>query len=210
MRFLRKAGTVTPLCLGLLIAAFVYGLALPFGWGNDPASTYGTLSLLCETHVGWFWLWAVLTGGAFTLNMARACEKYGCRSRLPEIFMLLSLLGMLLTAATLNHSIADWNPKRVAHWIGAILYAVCLAAAFITFFIASIGSHRRLWLLLGVTALAGVAVLVQLLAFGRNGYMEVLPIALMELELFLLNYTGVFPDERTKAKDKRKDLRPVS
>ena len=45
-----------PLCLVVLLAALVYGLVLPFCWGNDPADTHGTLSLLCEKRVGWFWL----------------------------------------------------------------------------------------------------------------------------------------------------------
>ena len=31
--------------------------------------------------------------------------------------------------------------------------------------------------------------LVQLLVFGRNGYMEILPIALVEVELFVMNFT---------------------
>lgn len=191
MQFLRKPGAVTPLSLGLLIAAFLYGLALPFCWGNDPASAYGTLSLLCETRVGWFWLWALLTGGAFALNIARASETYGCRSRAPEVLVLFSLLGMLLTAATLNHSIADWNPKRVAHWIGAILYAACLLTAVLALYAACTKSNPGFWILLGFTVAVGVAVLVHLLAYGRNGYMEIIPIALLEAELFFINYTGL-------------------
>ncbi len=197
---LRKLGGVTPLSLGLLAAAFIYGLVLPFCWGNDPAETLGTLSILCEHRVGWFWLWAALTGAAIALNIARACVRYGCRNRLPDVFALLSLLGMLLTAATLNHSIADWNPKRVAHWIGAILYAVFLAAAFIVFFAFAVKRHPRTWVLLGVTLAVGIAVLVRLLAFGRNGYMEILPIAFLELALGLMNYTNLFftPAETAK------------
>ena len=190
--YLRKLGGITPLSLGLLAAAFVYGLVLPFCWGNDPADTLGTLSILCEHRVGWFWIWAVLTGAAFALNIARACARYGCRTRLPDLFALLSLFGMLLTAATLNHSIADWNPKRVAHWIGAILYAAFLLAAFIVFSAVSVKRWPRMWLLLGGTIAVGIAVLVRLLAFGRNGYMEIIPIALMELALGLLNYTNLF------------------
>ena len=191
MPFLRKLGNITPLCLSFLIAAFVYGLVLPFCWGNDPADTYGTLSLLCETRVGWFWLWAVLTGGAFALNLARTCDRHGCKSKLPDLFVLISLFGMLLTAATLNHSIASWNPKRVAHWIGAILYAAFLLTAFFAFFISCLRRYPRLWILWGISLMAGVGVLVQLLVFGRNGYMEIIPLALMELELFVMNYTGV-------------------
>ena len=199
MPFLRKLGSITPLSLGFLIAAFVYGLVLPFCWGNDPADTYGTLSLLCETRVGWFWLWAVLTGGAFALNLARACERHGCKNKLPDIFVLTALFGMLLTAATLNHSIADWNPKRVAHWIGAILYAAFLLAAFFSFFLSAAKRYPRLWILWGISLAAGVGVLIQLTVFGRNGYMEILPLALMELELLIANYTNITVSRRAGA-----------
>ena len=189
MPFLRKLASNTPLRLGLLAAAFIYGLILPFCWGNDPASAYGTLSLLCEHHIGWFWLWALLTGGGIALNLSRACETHGCRTRLPEISILISLFGMLLTAATLNHSIESWNPKRIAHWIGAISYAVFLLIAVSAFYLACAKRHPRLWFLLAASVGAGMAVLVQLLVFGRNGYMEILPIALVEVELFVLNFT---------------------
>ena len=49
-------------CLGILIPAFIYGLALPFFWGNNPASELGTLSLLCEDPDKriFFWLWGIL------------------------------------------------------------------------------------------------------------------------------------------------------
>ena len=189
MLFLRKLASNTPLCLGLLAAAFIYGLVLPFCWGNDPASTYGTLSLLCEHRVGWFWVWALLTGGSIALNLSRACVTHGCRTHIPEISILISLFGMLLTAATLNHSIESWNPKRVAHWIGAIAYAAFLLIAVASFYLACVKRNPRLWFLLAAAAFAGLAVLIQLLVFGRNGYMEILPIALVEVELFVLNYT---------------------
>ena len=199
MPFLRKIAANTPLCLGLLAAAFIYGLVLPFCWGNNPASAYGTLSLLCEHRVGWFWVWALLTGGSIALNLSRACATHGCRSRIPEISILISLFGMLLTAATLNHSIESWNPKRVAHWIGAIAYAAFLLIAVSSFYLACAKRHPRLWILLAFAAGAGLAVLVQLLVFGRNGYMEILPIALVEIELVVMNFTKLTVKENGAA-----------
>ena len=188
----QKKGRVTAaVCLVWLVAAFVYGLVLPFCWGNDPSDAHGTLSLLCEHRVGWFWLWTVLTGGAFAANLALLWRRRGEKSRLLGACLVLALLGMLLTAATLNHSIADWNPKRVAHWTGAILYAAFLGASFILFYLKHVRRDRRLvpFLVLSLLTLAGVA--VRLFVFGRNGYMEIVPIALLELELFLLNFTPI-------------------
>lgn len=189
MEMLRKLSRNRALCLAFLCVAFVYGLVLPFCWGNDPSDTYGTLSLLCEHRVGWFWLWAVLTGGAFLLNLERLYDTHGCRSRLPDISAMLSLCGMFLTAATLNHSIETINPKRVLHWIGAILYAAFLLAAFLIFFWIASRKDRRFLPFLAIAAATAVGMLVWLLVIGRNGYMEMIPLALYQILLFILNFT---------------------
>ncbi len=188
---LTESKTYRAFALLLLPAAFVYGLVLPFCWGNNPAEVHGTLSLLCENHIPAFWIWTLLTGGAFTTNLLLVYDRFGETRRLPRICLFLSMLGMALTAATLNHSIENWNPKRVLHWLGAILYAAGLAAAFLLFYFKQMRSVRRLIPFVVVSVLLLVSVLVQLLIFDRNGYMEIIPIAAYELELFLLNYTGL-------------------
>ena len=178
------------MCLLFLLAALVYGLVLPFCWGNDPAEIHGTLSLLCENHIPAFWVWTVLTGGAFTLNLLLCYDRYDDRREILRVALALSMLGMLLTAATLNHSIENWNPKRILHWIGAVLYAAGLAAAFLLFYLRQVRQNRRFLLFLGVSVALLSGVVVQLLVFDRNGYMEIIPIAAFEMELLLLNFTN--------------------
>ena len=189
--FPRKAGRGA--CLAVLLAALVYGLVLPFCWGNDPADTYGTLSILCEKHIPWFWLWALLTGGGFALNLELLFRKYGNPGKLNRGCTAVGLFGLVLTAATLNHSVLDWNPKRVAHWIGAVCYAVGILAAFLIFFLKNVRTYRRFrpFLALVVCIIAGVG--TQMLTVGRNGYMEIVPIALLELTLLILVYTPAVP-----------------
>lgn len=196
MKIIKRWSRSSALCLAFLICAFFYGLILPFCWGNDPSDTYGTLSLLCENHIPWFWLWAALTGGAFLLNLEHLYEKHGCRSRFLDACVVLSLLGLLLTAATLRHSIQTINPKRVLHWIGAILYAGFLLAAFFLFFLRSVRQNKGFLPFLLLTAATIVGVPVWLLVFGRNGYMEMIPIALFQVFLFLLNFTPLVKPAR--------------
>ena len=79
-----------PVCIAMLLGAFVYGLALPFFWGNNPASELGTLSLLCEDRKAWFWLWGILTSGGIFINSQYMYSKFGFRSK---AFDILGILG---------------------------------------------------------------------------------------------------------------------
>lgn len=187
-----------PVCLAVLLAALVYGLVLPFCWHNDPSGTYGTLSLLCEHHIPWFWLWTVLTGLGLTLNLEFAYHKYGYSGKPLRIAAVFGLFGMILTAATLNHSIQDWNPKRVAHWTGAICFAAGITIAFLFFFIKKAREYKRFLLFIALLGSTAVGVLVQLLTVGRNGYMEIIPVALLELTLLVVNTVPAFRFKTSK------------
>ncbi len=182
-----------PVCFTLLLCALVYGLILPFCWGNDPSDTYGTLSLLCENRIGYFWVWALLTGLGLAVNLEYLFRKYAYNGVFLRVAVIFALVGMILTAATLNHSIQNWNPKRVAHWIGAICYGAGLAVAFLFFFLGKAREYKRFipFLALIVCTLAGIG--IQMLTVGRNGYMEILPMALLELILLVLNFTPLAP-----------------
>lgn len=72
----KSIGLFKPACIATLLFAFVYGLALPFFWGNNPMSELGTLSLLCENRKMWFWLWGVLTSGGLFLNTQYMYKKF--------------------------------------------------------------------------------------------------------------------------------------
>ena len=70
---------IKPFCICTLSCAFVYGLILPFCWGNDPTSEFGTLSLLCESggRQIWFWIWGILSSGSIVLNTQYMYKKFG-------------------------------------------------------------------------------------------------------------------------------------
>ena len=132
-----------PICMGVLFCAFVYGLALPFFWGNNPASELGTLSLLCENRKVYFWLWGILTSGGIFINTQYMYNKFGMKNKLLTVLGALGFVSICAVALTLGHSIEDWNPKRLAHWIATGFFIAFTVASIALYFIINRKRHGK-------------------------------------------------------------------
>ncbi len=174
----------------LLICSFVYGLALPFFWGNNPASETGTLSLLCEDRKAWFWLWAVLIGGGIILNIQYMYRKFSYKNKLFDAMCILAAVSVCGIALTLGHSIEDWNPKRLLHWIATGLFIAFLIAPIALFFIANRKKHKTFPMLTVCTFVILATFAVIFATVGKSALMEMIPVAMMQIMLFVVNFTS--------------------
>ena len=181
-------------CLAILIPAFIYGLALPFFWGNNPASELGTLSLLCEDPDKkiFFWLWGILTSGSIISNTQLLYSKYNIRSRISNFFCLLSFIGVCVVALPLGHSIEDWNPKRIAHWVATGLFIAFTVVPLLLPFIQHRKENKNFPIFAVCTVLVLMSFVVIFVFVGKSALMEMIPIALIEVFLFVVNFTKVF------------------
>ena len=178
-----------PFCIAILAAAFVYGLALPFFWGNDPSQPTGTLSLLCENRKAFFWLWGILMSGSINVNAQYMYRKFSYKNRFLDVLCVLSFLSMCVVALTLGHSIADWNPKRLLHWIATGMFIAFCALSVILFFIINIKNRKDFVLptiCMAIIFLTFVAIFVFV---GKSALMEMIPLAMLQLFLFAVNFT---------------------
>lgn len=178
-----------PFCIAVLAVSFVYGLALPFFWGNDPTSELGTLSLLCEDRKIWFWAWGLLIAGGITLNVQYMYRKFAYKSKILDAFCILSIIGVCCVALTLGHSIEDWNPKRILHWVATGVFIVCLLATVFLFFVFNIKKHKHFPHLTVCTLLIFATFGVLFAAMGKSAIMEMVPIAMLQVMLFVVNFT---------------------
>lgn len=190
-----------PFCLGLLAVAFVYGLALPFFWGNNPASELGTLSLLCEgpDKKIYFWIWGILTSGSIIANTQLLYSKYSIRSKVSNFFCLLSFIGVCVVALTLGHSIEDWNPKRIAHWVATGLFIAFTVVPLILPFIRHRKENKNFPIFAIITVMILMTFVVIFVVVGKSALMEMIPIALIEIFLFVVNFTKVFNSKKQEA-----------
>lgn len=178
-----------PFCFILLAAAFVYGLALPFFWGNDPSQPTGTLSLLCENRKAYFWLWGILMSGSINMNVQYMYKKFSYKSRTLDVICVLSFLSMCTVALTLGHSIADWNPKRLLHWIATGMFIAFCALSVVLFFIQNIKNRKDFILPTACMAVILLTFAAIFVFVGKSALMEMIPLAMLQLLLFAVNFT---------------------
>lgn len=178
-----------PLCIFFLAVAFVYGLALPFFWGNNPASELGTLSLLCEDRKFYFWIWGIFTSGGIALNTQYLFRKYNFKNTFLNVLCVLGFVSMAVVALTLGHSIDSWNPKRLAHWIATGAFIVFSLAPIVLFFIKERKNHKHFPALTACAFGILATFLIIFAVVGKSALMEMIPLALMEIFLFVVNFT---------------------
>lgn len=179
------------ICLSTLGCAFIYGLILPFCWGNDPTSPTGTLSVLCEDKQLFFWLWGLLSAGGLTLNIQYLYKKFGIKNKFLDSLCILSFLSMILVALTLGHDITTWNPKRIIHWVATGAFVIFIIASIFLFFLIYIKKFKGF----GVLAVCSLSVLgvflFMFLVIGKSGLMEIIPLSMIEIFMFIVNFTPI-------------------
>lgn len=190
--------TSKPFCIGLLATAFVYGLILPFCWGNNPASELGTLSLLCEDRKLFFWIWGILTSGSIIANTQYMYGKFSYKSKFYDTLCVLAFISMALIALTLGHSIEDWNPKRIAHWVATGVFIALTVAPILLFFIQNRKAHKQFTALALCTVGILMTFVVIFAVVGKSSLMEMIPIALIEIFLFVVNFTSAVKKQELK------------
>ncbi len=181
--------TLKPFCIAILGAAFVYGLVLPFCWGNNPASELGTLSLLCENRKIFFWIWGILTSGSIISNTQYMYNKFNYKNKFFDTLCALAFIAMSMIALTLGHSIEDWNPKRIAHWVATGIFIALTVAPILLFFLVNIKKHKQFIVLALCTVGILMTFVVIFAVVGKSALMEMVPIALIEIFLYVVNFT---------------------
>ena len=133
------------------------------------------------------WIWCTVISLGFALTTKSMSRAIGCKNRLLDTMGWLSVLGGMAVCITLNHSIENWNPKRVCHWIGTFFFGVCLVCEILLFLFLNRKKDKKLVGFMIVLLVAVVMVFVCFGIFGKNGYIEMIPIAFYQIFSVILN-----------------------
>lgn len=174
------------LCAALLSAALIYNIV--FGCLRNPLNPDNTISWIGFDHPYAFVGWAAITAAALFVNIAFMYRRYNYNGKIGTIALFASPF-MAMTIVFCN----DWGFEHVIHWIAAITFIVFSGAALLLFFLHNFKKHKNYRIVtFGVAAML-LAMLVILLAVGKSGLLELIPIWLCLVLLFVINFTNFLP-----------------
>ena len=156
---------------------------------------YVTASMIGLTWPWLFKLWGILGGLTLFTNAMYAFRKYDYSNKAAVIMGSLGAAAIYLTincpsfGETKDFSV----PRCLAHWSGALIFAVCIAAPFIILLFAKARQEKGRFLAMLIVAVVFLGtMLVLLITVGKSAMIENLPMVGGYLLAILLNFTNVF------------------
>lgn len=170
----------------LLAAALVFNIV--FGCVRNPLGEDNTISWIGFDHPYMFIIWAGLTASALFVNIAYMYRRYNYNG----ILGLISLHAAPFGAITIVF-INDNAWEHVVHWIGAIAFVAFNGAALLLFFLHNFKKHKNYRIITLIVAAILLGMVVILLTVGKSGLLELIPLWLCLVLLYVINFTDFLP-----------------
>ena len=194
----RLGGGAKWFCLvtGVVACAYVVG----FGFAGEVATLSDKIHYVTASMIGlqWPWLfklWGILTGTALFTNTLYAFRRFGYNSRVAVV------LGSVGTAAiylslncpSLGETKDFSDPRCVAHWLGALIFAFLIAAPVVMFLYHMARTEKGLFrpTFYGFVAIL-LLMIILLVTVGKSALIENLPIVAAYLILLAINFTNLY------------------
>lgn len=192
----------------------IFGCTYVTWYGAFPELTYGITGVYKATasQIGlsfpWhFKMWGIFSAIALSSNILYAYRRYGYKSKFGVGSMIFATCCICTTVNIPSTEIMSL--QLVAHWSTALLFAVFYAVALGLLLLNFAKTDNRFKATFIVFAIMLAAMIALLVAFGKNGAIENIPIWGTYLILFLLNYTGIYKKTAVPAEKDKKETAKV-
>jgi len=145
-----------------------------------------TVSVIAVTHPYLYYVWVILTMGAIYLNITYMYRRNNFKSKTGITIMYISFIFLVMTIIVPHH---DEGSGKIVHWASALLFAFLSAGAILIYLFKMAKRSRRYLATLCVFIAVPVLMITLLIIFGENGAIELLPMWLACVTLFLVNFT---------------------
>ncbi len=193
------------------LVSLVFGCAFVTWYGFfDVREIFGEEASITASMIGlefpWhFRMWGVFTSLSVFVNTLLMYNRYGYNSRLGIV---LGSLGSAAIYVTINCPSAgeDLHPdslRCMAHWSGALLFAVGGAAPVVLFlFSMAFKRKNKKFIMISVAFAVLLAImLILLITVGKDGLIENIPMWGVYAVLFTVNYTPLFNEKEETKKE---------
>lgn len=173
----------------LLIGSFIYFTV--YGFLSNPFLPSGTASEIGLKYPTAFKFWGFTTSLALTVNLVYTYTRKPLSKKAASIagYVCMGLGVICLMTCVHIPSTREPGLQMYAHWSTALLFAVFFAAAIVLHLIFPPKPNKKYKIaLICFCALLGVIV-IALLAAGKNGFIESLPMWAAYIIIFLDNFT---------------------
>ena len=173
----------------LLIGSFIYFTV--YGFLSNPFLPSGTASEIGLKYPTAFKFWGFTTSLALTVNLVYSYTRKPLSKKAASIagYVCMGLGVACLMTCVHIPSTREPGLQMYAHWSTALLFAVFFAAAIVLHLIFPPKPNKKYKIaLICFCALLGVIV-IALLAAGKNGFIESLPMWAAYIIVFLDNFT---------------------
>lgn len=175
----------------LLILSFVYFTA--YGFLSNPFLESGTASEIGLKYPTAFKFWGLTTSLALTVNLVYSYthKPLGNRKAGTAGYVCMALGVACLMACVHIPSTRVPGIQMYAHWSTALLFAVFFAAAIVLHLLFPSKPNKKYRITLICFGAVLLAIVIALIAAGKNGFIESLPMWAAYIIIFLDNFTRV-------------------
>lgn len=173
----------------LLIGSFIYFTV--YGFLSNPFLPSGTASEIGLKYPTAFKFWGFTTSLALTVNLVYTYTRKPLSKKAASIagYVCMGLGVACLMTCVHIPSTREPGLQMYAHWSTALLFAVFFAAAIVLHLIFPPKPNKKYKITLICFAAILVAIIIALLAAGKNGFIESLPMWAAYIIIFLDNFT---------------------
>lgn len=173
----------------LLIGSFIYFTV--YGFLSNPFLPSGTASEIGLKYPTAFKFWGFTTSLALTVNLVYTYTRKPLSKKAASIagYVCMGLGVACLMTCVHIPSTREPGLQMYAHWSTALLFAVFFAAAIVLHLIFPPKPNKKYKIALICFAAILVAIIIALLAAGKNGFIESLPMWAAYIIVFLDNFT---------------------
>lgn len=173
----------------LLIGSFIYFTV--YGFLSNPFLPSGTASEIGLKYPTAFKFWGVTTSLALTVNLVYSYTRKPLSNKPATVAGYVCMALGVICLMTCVHIPSTREPglQMYAHWSTALLFAVFFAAAIVLHLLFPEKPNKKYKITLICFAAILVAIIIALLAAGKNGFIESLPMWAAYIIIFLDNFT---------------------